>query len=227
MLAISIAISITIILCLVTIYYYNKKNYAKRVLFKTLTSTSYVFIGIFSIIFNTNVNIIYAGGILVALIFDLIGDMLLSLHPFYNDKEAKKINLAGILCFMLGHIMYIGVFIYFIGFNPVHILYILIIPILFLILIFTKVIKPKELTVPLIIYSIIISLIFIQGINFAIGKFIEPSSIIILGAILFIIANLTLALYNFSKINSKWLISVCLITYYTAQILFAYSISLF
>lgn len=222
-----IAILITMITSMITAYYYSKPTNSKRVFYKAIASTGFVFIGIFAVIENVNVNIIYAFGILLGLVLGLMGDMLLSMHPFLNKREAEIFNLAGVIAFSLGHILYIAVFIYFTGFVLFSLVYTLIIPVIVMLLIQFNVIKAGKMCLTIVLYSCIISLMLVQGSYVHYRASMDHSLFILIAALLFVASDIILMVYNFTKYRRRIMMSVCLIMYYSAQILFAYSILLF
>jgi uncharacterized membrane protein YhhN len=224
-----IAVVITFILAGFTSYYFTVPDkISSRVLYKALASVGFVVVGILSLIPRNCPDLIYSGGILLALILGLMGDMLLSLHPFLNKKEADKFNLAGMLCFLLGHVMYYIVFVRETGFNPWTIPFILILPIACFALIKMKIIEAQQkapaFTLPILIYSLIISCMLVQGVYLYITGAIAPAALILIGSLLFVISDSTLIFHNFSRFSRKWMMPLCLMFYYSAQILFALSI---
>lgn len=227
MIIINVLIIITGILAALTSYYYLKKSYAQRVLYKTLSSTGFIFIAIFALLENNEVSLIYSGGILIALIFGLVGDMLLSLHPFLDKKEGNFMNIAGSFSFLLGHLVYISIFTYYVGFRPISLIYIAIIPLIIILLIKLKVLYPNDKNFAVIVYATMISFMLVQGVCLHNSKIFDHSTIILIACILFFLSDLILTFYNFSKYKLKYMMPICLILYYCAQVLFAYSIALY
>ena len=219
-----IIIIITSLLSLITAFLYSRQNISLRVSFKAISSTGYVFIGIFSLIFNHDISILYASGILLGLVFGLMGDMLLSLHPYLDSREGIQFNLAGMVCFILGHVMYIIVFTIYVGFNTAHLPFLLILPLIMFILIKIKFINAGKYSFTLIVYCAIFNLMLVQGIYYhnIVRNFF--SSMLLTAVVLFIISDFLLALNNFTRKKCRYLMSFCLVFYYSAQIIFATSL---
>jgi len=228
MLHIIITLIATLLLSLITSYLYTTEKYAQRILFKVLASTGFVFLGIFSLIWNNHVNIIFGGGIITGLVLGLIGDMLLSLHPYLSVREAEYFNLAGILAFILNHIVYAIVLIHFSGFKILNIFLIAILPLFVLLLIkFGIFEKAYKMNIAIIAYSVFISFLAIQSIHYNQMVRYPYSYIFMIACMMFIISDFILIFSNYSKFKASWMMPVCLMLYYSSQILFALSILLY
>ena len=219
-----VAVVVACILSVITAYLYIKYNYAKRIFFKILSSFAFVLLAVIVIIHSNSG--IYAYGILIALILGFLGDILLSLHPLLNEKDKELFNLSGLVAFLLGHFAYIAVFINISGFKLILLPFILIIPLVVLLMIRMKVINSKKASIPALMYSVIISAMLVTAINVFIYHAVNNSFIILIAAILFVCSDLILTFYNFSKYRLQWMMPLCLIFYYAAEIIFALSIYL-
>lgn len=81
-----------------------EKKYSQAVVLKGLASLYFVILGFRTA--SACASPAFASAIRTGLIFGMIGDILLNLR-FVFEKQGQKIFLAGILAFLIGHIMYL------------------------------------------------------------------------------------------------------------------------
>lgn len=186
---------------------------------KTLASALFVLCGAFNItlaFFEKGKNRYKSIIILIALIFAFIGDVVL-IGNF----------ILGAIFFAIGHIFF---FLYFILLYKPKWVDLIVFAIIFGIsaslILFLPIFDFGNLKYLILIYALIICLMLAK----AIGNYIEERNyanlIIMLGALLFYISDLTLVFSNFTDIAPKLFDDICLWTYYPAQFLLAFSIYL-
>ena len=87
----------------------TKKGFA----FKMLASAVFVAAGVYAFM-SVPAKSFYSKAILAGLVAGFVGDIFLTLDPFIKDKKSKMNTAAiiiGGLCFLFGHICYIGAFV--------------------------------------------------------------------------------------------------------------------
>lgn len=228
-LTITVFCVIAIIATLTTSFLYSKgkDKIPLMILSKALTSTLFVIVGLFVIISRQGeiLDSILLG-ISLGLICGLLGDILLSLHPLLNEKNALTMNGAGMLAFTLGHIMYFWIGIIVASFSWLTVFGYIVLPILIIVLHSNKIISLKELFVPVLCYCLVINAMLVQSIyvHFLVNN--TFTMLYLFASILFVISDFVLLLNNYATRKFKYAISICLIIYYTAQFTFSFSILL-
>ena len=202
---------LVIIFAILHIHADYKKRRFQTYIFKPLTISLIILIGIIQ---PAKVSSVYRYLILSGLFFALIGDIFLMLP---SDRF-----LYGLSCFLVTHIFYIFAFISDSTF-PIN--YIFLIPGLIVGIIILKLLIPHTgaKTMPVIIYSIILVFLLWQAIGRIDLTFTHSSVMAFVGTIFFIFSDVALAfrriVRNFS--GSQLLV---LSTYYSAQLFIVYSI---
>lgn len=97
-------IAIGIILQALFIKVEHDEKYVAADILKGSAALMFVIVGFMGM--NKGLNPGFAGRIFTGLVFGMIGDILLNLR-FVFEKQGQKIFLAGILAFLIGHIMYL------------------------------------------------------------------------------------------------------------------------
>ncbi|MGD9487231.1 MAG: lysoplasmalogenase [Calditrichaceae bacterium] len=206
--AISVLVIITAILHIIADY---KKQRYQTYIFKPLTIGLIILI---AFIQPAEVSPAYRYLIIAGLFFAFIGDIFLMLP---SDRF-----LFGLSSFFVTHVFYIVAFLSDSSF-PVS--YIYLIPGLILSVVFLKILLPhaRLKTVPVIIYSMILVFLLWQATGRMEEMFTHSSIIALIGTLLFVFSDVVLAYNRFvRKFRSAQLI--ILSTYYTAQLLIAYSV---
>lgn len=163
----------------------------------------------------------------LGLIAGLMGDIYLALRPLRPNTENHRIILFGTICFATGHLFYYAGLLIIGQFSFWAIVISLFITVGTYLL--SKVLKlnwgPSK--IPSIIYSFLVFLVagqaIMNGINLGFSGF---NLAVISGAILFGISDLVLAQIYFGGKTSNPFVVLNLSTYYTAQILLAFSLYL-
>ena len=170
----------------------------------------------------------YAIYLLIGLLFGALGDLLI------HVPNHGIVNVFGGAAFLVGHIFYIIAFYHALkalnaDAKPV-VLITIILPIVFVVCYFifitVKKVKIGALTVPVIIYALtIISMLTMAG-RFAFTAMSIPVFItVLLGAVLFVCSDSTIALFMFGKqFQTKPVKNFYIITYFAAQVLLGTSI---
>ena len=162
---------------------------------------------------------------LIGLIFGMIGDILLNLRYVF-PKQGQKIFLAGIVAFLIGHIMYL---LALIPQAPhVWIWYCIILGALAAAALLTYIFKTMEVKKTFKIFGIFyLGAVFIMtAIAIGIAVFTPSKRAIIyaLGAILFTASDVVLIFNTFSGVSRFSLRITNLTLYYIGQILIAWSL---
>ena len=165
---------------------------------------------------------------LIGLLFGALGDLLI------HVPNHGIVNVLGGAAFLVGHIFYIIAFYHALkslnaDAKPI-VLITIILPIVFVVCYFifitVKKVKIGALTVPVIIYALtIISMLTMAG-RFAFTAMNIPVFItVLLGAVLFVCSDSTIALFMFGKqFQTKPVKNFYIITYFAAQVLLGTSI---
>jgi len=203
--------SLVIISAILHIRADSKKQLYQTYIFKPLTISLIVLIGIIQ---SAEVSSVYRYLILSGLVFALIGDIFLMLP---SDRF-----LSGLSCFLVTHIFYILAFISDSSF-PINYLYL--IPGLIVGAIILKLLLPNAgtKTVPVILYSMILVFLLWQAIGRMDESFDHSSIVAFVGALFFIFSDVFLAFNRIVK-NIRNAQLVILSTYYTAQLFIVYSV---
>ena len=170
----------------------------------------------------------YAIYLLIGLLFGALGDLLI------HVPNHGVVNVLGGAAFLVGHIFYIIAFYHALKSRnpeakPVTLITV-ILPIAFVICYFifitVKKVKIGVLTVPVIIYALTIISMLTMGGRLAFEVMSVPVFItVLLGAVLFVCSDSTIALFMFGKqFQTKPVKNFYIITYFAAQVLLGTSI---
>jgi uncharacterized membrane protein YhhN len=198
-----------------------------RTSFKTLASVLFLATAIFSM-YQAGKDTNYTIMVLTALTSGMLGDIFLSVDGLVFEKYRNYFMVIGAICFGMGHILFSAIFLSLVGSFEYYLLIIMaIIPILLFLMSKMAKINFGKFTIPVYVYSIMLSLMLITGINLFIQNGTIGALLILIAAILFTISDSCLALKEFAyKGRHKPLIYIVLITYYIAQNLFALTVML-
>jgi len=215
---------------------------------KTITSIMFIIVALVSMIDSGRfINQVIL--IVIGLIFGMIGDILLDLKVYFKSlnntnnvsiKDSDYLMYFGMLSFGIGHIMYITST-YMLSNNLWLYLIISLISGLLLIslimIISIKLLKMNygKFLIPSIIYGFLLSSFVIFMIFRIIDNYSVGNLLLLLGSILFILSDLVLSMTYFSKEDdykkecilnpeSRFMISINHILYYSAQFIIALSI---
>ncbi|MDD4315647.1 MAG: lysoplasmalogenase [Clostridia bacterium] len=223
LMALAIALSIT------TVSFQNKGYLGVKFLLKALASFSFMAMGLAAVSMLPRIENWHVC-VLAALLCGLMGDVFLSTRGIVKSEYVEPLLLAGMLFFLIGHIIYIIVFLSlaksFIAWLAV---FLAVIPIIIFLLIKRGAMSPSKAKLPVLVYSFIIGGMFLVALNYILKTRASAQAVIIfVGAILFMLSDLLLGFYNFGNFEKDSLKGhvvafVYLPTYYIAQTLFALS----
>jgi YhhN-like protein. len=150
----------------------------------------------------------------------------LSSENICKPEAVDSLNLAGLLFFLIGHIMYIVWLLRFtVGFNYWLLSICVVLPCIMFLMAKLKILQPGKATVPCIAYAAVIGLMLAAAINVYLKLGGETiSKLILVGGILFTVSDCCLAVFNFGGTKPNWLKYLYMPTYYAAQLIFAISI---
>ncbi len=181
---------------------------------KTLLSTIFVLVALTT----PHLNLTYSWAIITALAFCLAGDICLVF-------DSRKAFLAGLVVFLIGHLVYFSIFIYMAAFNVWTIVAIAISGLLSII-VYTW-LKPylESMRIPVIAYiAVITAMVVAAGSVVGDGRFAGIGRWLVGGgAILFYLSDLFVARQRFIK-QAFFNRAVGLPLYYVGQFLFAFSV---
>ena len=202
----------------------EKKHDGLSLVFKTLASLSFVLLALL-LSFKIN-NRIIAGLIVVALVFDLLGDFILILRNVFPNKH-DLIYIVGTACFFIAHIFLL---IMLIINNPNVILKSILLASIFFIVfyfaVFNKLEMSKTFRVIGLFYLYFILYILAYSV-FSYANFSTKFELAFLfGYFLFCVSDLILMIHKFKKGASSSLQPLYRLSYFISQILIALSISL-
>lgn len=184
--------------------------------FKPLTTILIISLCLLS--FNSQNAIgLYSLLITLALIFSLGGDIALI-------SDSKKALMAGLVLFLIAHLIYIINFAYFNGFFLSDAYTALIILIVSAVVYRYFYPSLKEMKVPVALYVLIISFMVWRAVSTLFGQNFSPlqASLLSIGVVSFYLSDMILAVYKFKKSFPRSR-ALNLITYYTAQLLITLS----
>lgn len=210
--------------------YFNRLNRPMaRTSFKTLGSALFIATAILSF-FSRGFFNSYFLLVLIALFAGMLGDIFLTLDQIVLAKFKPYFIAIGATCFAVGHVLFSVIFIYVAGtFNY----WLLFIPVAFtaLFVLITIIFKFKlgKLRIPMYAYALFLSVMLIAGVNmFIINTSSVFSILALVAAILFVISDTIMGFKKFTDNEQNPLhVYSILVTYYTAQNLFALSILFF
>ena len=200
-----------------------KNNNLCKLIFKSIASILFVLTGIFSYIYSKSDSIYLI--IIIALIFGMVGDIILDIKYFF-PKYDNTIFLLGMISFLIGHIFYLVFLINKTNNILLSIFITLIISIVLLFIVYKKVSASKSILILGGVYLTIIVLILVLSIVFGLTNINISNTIFMIGMILFVSSDIILAFNEFGNNRKEWLVSFNLIIYYIGQSLIALSICL-
>jgi uncharacterized membrane protein YhhN len=150
--------------------------------------------------------------IVFALLFGWLGDILL-----LRIKEVLFFRL-GLASFLLGHLIYLSVMLYFAGSVNIKLLVISLAVYAVAGIFIIRLIKPsKEMYVPVLIYETVILLMAVSAIQFFAVYRLPYGLFILAGSICFIISDTLLAIHTF-RAKPKIYYFIVMFTYIAAQL---------
>lgn len=199
------------------IYMFIGMPTAQHTLCKAITSLLFVLLGGINLIYvlnNGSANKKFSIYILIGLFFAMLGDILLEIQ-----------FIVGAIFFGIGHIIFFISYKFIIPFKKTDLLYGLGIIIPAVLLITLAPIFKFEITMKImcIVYAIVISLMLGKAIANLVSKKTATNVVIFIGSILFFFSDLML-LFDVFGSGEKIFGSLCLLTYYPAEIFLAMSI---
>lgn len=180
---------------------------------KTLASLGFV---VFGLTAAFPVDDVYGRFIFIGFIFCFLGD--LALIP-----RSDKWFMAGILLFLTGHVFYIFAFNHIVIELTLQQWAYAGLPVVLLSGVLTKLLWPKipmEMKFPVLIYVLVITLMLISALAYALSR---GEWLPLLAAAFFYLSDSVLAFDKFDQ-ATKFRKIICLPAYYTAQILFCWSL---
>ncbi len=211
-------------LSVIMLVFEKRGNVVGRFVAKTFASLFFVMSAFVASIFASKFDILFLA-IVQALLLSMLGDIFLCIEHIASDTNIKIMRLIGTSFFLTAHLAYFIVFALFAGtFNYWLLMIVLFLPAIIFALEKLKVLKLGALTVPAALYAAIIGAMLSGAINLFSAAQSIGSAIIFAAALLFVISDTSLLLYNFGPRKHFALRISCIIPYYTAQCLFALSI---
>lgn len=222
-----ISAGITALAAIVFIYKCYTGTPMEKLIAKGIASTLFLVTAILALLTPTSGSNIpgYGSLLLLGLFFGFVGDVLLEMQGVRPDKQ-KSYFIAGLLSFLLGHIFYI---ILLAKFTSVGWLHFGATSAVFALIMIMKALTKSELgkmALPVMAYSLVISLML--GFAIAVSVLVsgQLSLIILVAAVMFFISDVLLAYINFGPKTVKVLRACNLSFYYAAQITLALSLLL-
>jgi len=199
----------------------------QRIIIKTITSSVFVLIGIFSYLKYKN-DFLYFLLLIIGAGSSFFGDVFLAISS-KSERNSSNTNLIiGASCFFLAQLLYSSAFISKVGYNFV----LLFIPLIGIIILFlatlsrTNTLEVGKLKIPLLIYGLSVCFTCSASINFLIVYGLDSFlSIVAFGGILFLISDFLLIYKYFHKDYYPRTINfIYLSTYYLAQLIYMISL---
>lgn len=219
-----ILIFLMIFFLIFLLYFDYNDIYLPKVILKTITSSIFVIIAIYSYK-NNQTNNTYFILLLTALILCAIGDVLMCVKT--HDKSSYH-YIYGITAFACAHIIFSTAFIYISEFSITPLIISFIISLLFIYL-FKNIesLNFNGIFNYISIYIFIIISMYCFSLNLLSEQSLTSRRILLttVGTTLFVISDLFLAFNKFGNIKYKKILgSINLITYYTGQVLISLSL---
>ena len=209
------------IICILGQYLYIrcsfKKKYSLGLICKTIASISFLIIGLIGYLAY---NLKFNQYIVLGFIFDLIGDVLLAIRNIVLHDE---MFFTGTISFMVGHIFYVLALASVInkGFNLCFLIGIVIGIIIYLYF-YIKISIPKAFKIIGVIYTSLLSIIFVLSLCHYINNPIRCNLMFMIGSILFSLSDYTL-IYNCFGKKKWWMHPLYSFLYYIAQLIIGFS----
>lgn len=217
---------------LVAVYCFEKKFESKRlirILSKMLCSAGFLTVAVLcGLESGFQKEPLWSWGILCALVFSAVGDLLLALQKGEAGKKKFDCFTIGGISFFLAHVLFSAVFLRYHGFHWITVAVSLaLVGIQCCVLVRSK--RPFDLFGVLsLIYMAALGFMAANGLGFFTGiSFAAPSPYLIytaVGAALFLISDLLLCYKLFLNKKAGWVNVGNTITYFGGQLLFAMTI---
>ena len=226
-----VLVGICLILGFIKSFSKSKGNYDFELIAKTCGSLCFVATGIlaFYLSSHSGKERTYSLIVIIGLILGLIGDIFLCLYEGGNTHPKRKnlIQTAGVAFFFLGHLCYMFNFLMLEEFKLYLLPTLIVLPIIYLIFACKVLTSSKAQNIMLIIYYLALNLILTSSINLMIVRGVNAFTLLnLIGCVLFITSDSVLGVSWFApslklpKTHYYYII----LSYYTAQCLFALSI---
>jgi uncharacterized membrane protein YhhN len=228
MLFVYVLMAMTIALSITTVSFQNKGLLGVKFLLKALASFSFMAMGLAALALLEKVEPLHIC-IVAALLFGMLGDFFLSLRGIAKKEYVEPILLAGMLFFLIGHVIYIIVFLTLAkGFIVWLAAFLFVVPLGVYMLLKSGKISPDMPKPPILIYSLIIGAMFITALNFLLKARSAAAVVVFVGSILFMLSDLLLGFYNYGKFEKdspkgNFIAFIYLPAYYVAQTLYVLS----
>jgi uncharacterized membrane protein YhhN len=189
-------------------------------IFKPLSTTLVIIAAVLSLFVPEKYNLNYTLAIILGLFFSYGGDIALMF-------KSRRAFMMGLVLFLIAHVVYSSVFTVYSGFVKWDLISALILILLAIIIYFYLYSGLGKMKFPVLIYVLIISFMMNRAISTFSGKFFNETQafIISIGAGLFYISDLILAINKFKKPFKNHRISLAF--YYSGQLLIALSTGFF
>ncbi|UCE04406.1 MAG: lysoplasmalogenase [bacterium] len=195
-------------------------NQKQIYLFKPLSTTLVIIVAALSIFVPDKYNLSYTLAIILGLLFSFSGDVVLMF-------KSKRAFMIGLILFLIAHVVYSIVFTVYSGFVKRDLISAVVLILLAIIIYFYLYPGLEKMKIPVFVYIIVISLMMNRAISTFSGKFFNYSQalLISIGAALFYISDLILAINKFRKPFKYHRINLAF--YYSGQLLIALSTGFF
>jgi uncharacterized membrane protein YhhN len=204
-----------------------KENPVKRLVYKLLGSVLFCAVGLGAMYARGSFST-YGIGVMSALILGLIGDLFLCMNGLAEPGKLMFFNAVGFFCFLLGHVLFVAIFLSVTTFHWQVLPVFLVVPLGLGLFMISGMLNAKKLNIALLGYSSFLGLMLMSAVNLYLNTKNIAGIFAVIAAVLFAVSDLSLALREFGKfINKKFLIFDIQVTYYIAQCLFALSIFFF
>lgn len=178
--------------------------------FKPLTM---ILIILLALVTGAGVSTLYKYLILIALIFSLGGDVFIMLN--------RENPIKGLASFLIAHVFYASAFLQGIeSFYPLILIPVLVFASIFFLYLYKGL---DKLFIPVLFYTIVISLMGILAANRYMNRLDEKSLLALIGAVFFLVSESSWAVNRFKK-SFFWAEILILGTYFSAQTLLALSV---
>lgn len=208
-----------IIFDILFICYDNKHHDRKSIVLKSLASIMFVLLAL-SLYKDKALLIV------IALVFNMIGDIILIFRNKYSNIK-DKLFMAGTVSFFIAHVLMLS---YLIKLNITTIKFAFILSVIFyiiLFLIFNRVLKVSGIIrVVGIIYTYVIMFTTSMAIINLAGLPTFDNLVLLIGIVLFVISDIILIIFKFNKSDKNIMQIICRSIYYLSQLILALYVGL-
>lgn len=199
----------------------KKEKYVSAVVLKGLASCFFITLGLLGFLDSPGT---FSRLIFIGLIFGGIGDVCLNLRLIF--KDGKKIFLAGIVAFLVGHILYLVALIAETAPKTLIISLVagVVAAVALLAWIFANITAQKVFKIFGIFYVGAVVLMTAVSVGRVVENFNISSLIYMIGAVLFTLSDIILIFNMFSEKKAAWMRPTNLTLYYLGQLLIAFSL---